>query len=283
MSTFDAIDLSALPAPAMVETISYEALLANRKAQMRKRLAGILPDWNPDLESDPIVAQLEESAYNEMLLRQRVNDGGHAVMLAYAGGSDLDHLAALFAVARLTGESDTAFRRRVQMALEGISTAGSVGGYVFHALSADARVKDVAVTSPAAGCVEITILSHEGSGTASDDLLAGVTTALSADTVRPLTDQIQVRAAAITLYQLDADLTIAAGPDASVVRQSALAAVTQVVAARHGLGVDVPLSALYAALHQPGVIRVTLHQPAADILCAPLTAAYCFGIRVGGA
>lgn len=101
-----------------------------------------------------------------MILRQRVNDATRATMLAYASGTDLDNRAADYDVQRLlitpadpdaippveaVWESDERLRYRCQMALEGLSVAGSRGAYVFHALSASPLVGDVAVDSPQPG------------------------------------------------------------------------------------------------------------------------------------
>lgn len=155
------VDLSLLAAPDVVEPLDFEILLAARKASFLQRypdLAAVI-----DLESEPAVKLLEEAAYLELLLRTRINEAAVAVMLAYATGSDLDHLAALYGVTRLvtdpgdpaavppvppTMETDAALRARTQMAPEGFSTAGPEGAYRFHALSADGQVLDVSVDSP---------------------------------------------------------------------------------------------------------------------------------------
>ncbi len=98
------IDLSRLPAPDVVEEIDFEAMLAERKAG----LLSLVPDDRRadvaaalELESEPITIVLQESVYREMYLRQRVNDAGRAVMLAFAMDGDLDQLAALLGVKRL--------------------------------------------------------------------------------------------------------------------------------------------------------------------------------------
>jgi phage-related baseplate assembly protein len=46
------------------------------------------------------------------------------------------------------------------------------------------------------------------------------------------------------------------------------------------MGYDVTLSGIYAALHQPGVQRVNLSSPSANITIADGEAAYCTGITV---
>ena len=86
------IDLSALDPPDLVETLDFEEVY-QRKLEHFKR---IYPDWTAALESDPVVKLLELAAYEEIRFRARVNDAGRAVLLAYATGADLEHLAALW-------------------------------------------------------------------------------------------------------------------------------------------------------------------------------------------
>ena len=154
MSTYAAIDLAGLAAPQVVETLDPEEILAAIKADVIERapeLEAVLA-----LESEPSVKLLEAAAWREYILRARINDAARAVMMAFAVGTDLDHLAALLGVGRLTGETDAEFRARTQLSLEGFTTAGPVGAYQFHAQSAHAEVKDVAVASPVPGTVAIT-------------------------------------------------------------------------------------------------------------------------------
>jgi phage-related baseplate assembly protein len=47
------------------------------------------------LESEPIVKLLQENAYREVILRQRINDAAKAVMLAYSTGADLDQFGGI--------------------------------------------------------------------------------------------------------------------------------------------------------------------------------------------
>ncbi|WP_209120838.1 baseplate assembly protein [Parasedimentitalea maritima] len=292
---FTAIDMSQLPAPNVVLPVSYEATLTAMLAELRARD----PIFDALVESDPAYKILEIAAYYKTLTDQRVNDGARAVMPAYATGSDLDQIAVRFGVERLVIdpgdpdalppvepvlESDEDFRRRMLLAFEGLSTAGPAGAYIFHALGADAEVADASVQSPAPGQVLVSILSRTGNGTADAELVANVTAVISADDVRPLTDQVTVQAATITDYAITATLTVLPGPDSTVVRQSAEDAAADFAAAQHRLGRDVTLSGLYAALHRPGVQNVTLTSPAADIVIGEAQAPYCTGIivTVGG-
>jgi phage-related baseplate assembly protein len=293
MSGYSAIDLSLLPVPDVVETLDYEVILAAMKADLAARapdLAAVLA-----LESEPLVKLLEVAAYREVLIRARVNDAAQAVTLARATGTDLDNLAALFGVARLvispgnpsavppvapTLESDADLRRRAQLALEGFSTAGPEGAYVFHALSADADVLDVSATSPSAGDVLVTVLSRTGSGTAPAPLLATVQAALNADDVRPLCDNVIVQSASIVSYAITATLFFYPGPDSAVVMAAAQAAATAYAAAQHRIGRDVTISGLHAALHQPGVQRVVLTSPSAALTIGSAQASWCTAITL---
>lgn len=297
MSGFSQINLSRLPAPKVIETVAFEDLLD----EMKSTAIAELPELEDvlQLESEPATKLLRVCAYHRMLDRLAFNDGAKACMLALATGSDLDGLGAFWGVARLVLqeadpnqvppvpqilEADADFRRRIQLSLEGHSTAGPRGAYVFWALSAGADVKDASVESPNPGEVLVSILSRSGDGTATPALLDTVTAALTADDVRPLTDQVTVQAATITTYQVTASLTLYPGPDEAVVLSAVEDAVNAYVDEHHRLGHDIRLSGLYAALHQPGVQAVTLTEPAADLVIGATEAAHCtaIAIAVGG-
>lgn len=152
--------------------------------------------------------------------------------------------------------------------------------YLYHALSASGQVKDAAVRSPAPGTVEVTVLSTLGDGTPATTLLTAVSNALNAEDVRPLCDQVSVIGAAVQTYAVTATITVGDGPDPAVIRSEALAAVQAYVADVHRIGRAVRRSGLFAALHRPGVIEVTLTAPAADIVPAVTGAAYCTGVTL---
>ena len=285
-TTFTAVDLSRLPAPAVIEALSYETVRQQMLDDLQARLGAAA--FDALVESDPAIAVIEVAAYREFLLRGRVNDAARAVMPAFATGADLDQLAALMGVARLlvaaadpaTGtaavwESDTDLRRRLVLAPEGYSVAGPEGAYIFHALSADADVLDASATSPSPGQVVVTVLSRLGDGAASAGLVAAIAAYLSAETRRPMTDQVTVQSAAIVDFTVDARLYTFAGPDASIVLAHAQAGLATYLAASHRLGRDVTLSGLYAALHVEGVQRVVLAQPTADLVLDRAQASWC--------
>lgn len=291
MSGFSAIDLTKLQAPDVIENLDYEIVLEQMISDLKERD----PAFNAILESDPVIKILEVAAYRETLLRARVNDASRAVMLSYAKGPDLDNLAAFFEVKRQvvdsgdmnaippvepTYESDERFRKRTQLSLEGHSTAGPVGSYIFHSLAASAMIKDVDVASPEPGKVVITILSQDADGIPDDEILQKVYQKLSAKDVRPLTDEVAVQRPEIINYQVSAKLYLYEGPDAQVVKDLAAQKLNEYVNQHHLLGNDITLSGLYAALHREGVQRVILEQPEADIVISNSEAPWCESMEV---
>lgn len=296
------IDLSQLPAPDIIETLDFEAILVERKAT----LISLFPAEEQDavarvlaLESEPLTKFMEENAYREVLLRQRVNEAARANMLAYAERGDLDVMAANNDTGRLeitpednstipptpaVMESDTDLRLRAQQAFEGLSVAGPVGAYEYHGRSADGRVADISVVSPSPSCVTITVLSREGDGTASPELLKVVDAALNAEDVRPVADRVTVQSAEIVTYEIGATLYVYPGPESEPIRQAADRKLASYISAQRRLGRDIRLSAIYAALHVEGVQRVELDAPLADLTLTKYQASHCikYRITIGG-
>jgi len=311
MTAFTQINLAQVAAPAIVEALDFETIFAEMLADLQARDSS----FSALVESDPAYKILEVAAYRELIIRQRVNDAARGVMLAHAVGTDLDNLAANFNVSRLlitpandatipptpaVYESDTDFRARVQLAFEGLSTAGPSGSYIFHGLGADGDVADIAVeavefhmsgstvvidsdahlVSPEPGNVAITVLSRTGDGTADANLLAKVDAAINNDSVRPLTDRVVIRSAAVVNYAVTATLTFYDGPSSATVLAAAAAALDAYIAAQRKIGYDVTRSGIFAALHQPGVQNVTLASPGADVTIDSDEVGYCTGITL---
>lgn len=278
-SAFTAIDLSQLPAPAVIEALDYEAILSEMLADLLARD----PAFTALTESDPAYKILEVAAYREFLMRKRVNDACHAVMLAYAKGGDLEQLAALWGVQRLlitpaddttipptsaVYESDEELRARVLLANESFSSAGSRGAYIFHALSASGDCKGVAVKSLTPGVVTVTVLSRTGDGVAPQETIDEVLAALTPDDVRPLCDTVLVKSATITHYAILATLYFAPGVGQAEATAAAQDSVNYYTETRRKLGVMVSVAGIFAALMQPGIENVIVTSPAADIVCS---------------
>ena len=276
ISSATAIDLAKLPPPAVVEQLDYEAIRTAMIVDFKTRW----PEFDALVESEPAIKLIESFAWRELVLRADFNDRARGLLLAYAEGSDLDHLASLFGVLRLvitpanaqTGtpailESDSDLRRRVLLAPDSYSVAGPESAYVFHALSADSQVRDASAITPAPGDVLVSIQARDGDGTAPPMLVAQVATLLASDGIRPLTDRVTVQSATIVPVAITARLFLYPGPDADLVRATALERLAAWIADAERLGRDVTRSAIIAALHVPGAVqRVELVAPAADIV-----------------
>lgn len=292
------VDLSKLPAPDVIEELDYETLLAERKA----KFLSLYPEserafWQARLalESEPITKLLQENAYLELILRARINHAARAVMLAFAKGTDLDHLGALMGVQRLLiqaedlsqeppqqaiYEEDERFRLRIQMSLEGRTTAGSRGSYLFHTLSTSPNIRDANISSPTPGTVLVTVLpalNYEG-----DDqtLLNAIKQKLNQEDIRPLTDTVEVAKAEQIAYQVTAELTMYPSAIESVSFAAAQSKLNAFVEKQYYLGKDITLSGIYAALHQEGVQNMHIIQPATDIVVDPKKVAYCTSINI---
>ena len=285
------IDLSKLPAPDVIDRLDYETILSAMQADLKARW----PDYSGE-PHDPVTKVLEVAALRELMLRQSHNEKASQIMLAYAKGSNLDALGALpwLQVARkvitpaddstipptpAVMEDDDSFRRRMLLAYNQLSTAGSAGSYRYHALSASDKVKDASVTSPAPGQVLVSILSTVGDGSADSSLIAEVDAALNAETVRPLTDAVTVQSAQIVTYTINATILTYPGASSQPVLDAVHASIERYTAEHHRIGLDITLSGVYAALHLDGVQKVEL-TGFSEIVCDETQAPYCTGITI---
>ncbi|EMM5103836.1 MULTISPECIES: baseplate assembly protein [Serratia] len=289
------IDLSQLPSPQIIEPLDFETILVDVKAVM---IAAFPADQQASvaaalsLESEPLNVIAQAMAYRELLLRRRINEGAAACMLSHAEGTDLDNLAANLDTERLTitpetdtsdavMESDEALRLRAQSAFEGMSVAGPSAAYEYFARSANGKVADARATSPAPAEVVIAILSTDGDGTASPELLAAVTAAVNDEEVRPLGDRVTVRSADIVDYSIDAELFLYPGPESEPIINAAMASLRGFLADNDKkIGRDVARSAISASLHVQGVQRVVLRSPSTDLQISDTQAARNIGYTV---
>ncbi|HCM9445147.1 TPA: baseplate J/gp47 family protein [Enterobacter bugandensis] len=294
-SSYDVINLSALAVPDAIVVPDAADIFTRWLARLRE----LDPEFDALVESDPAYKQGEINAYQLTLAFQRVNDAVRAVFLASARGADLDQIGAGFNVSRLVinpgdpdavppvdpvYEDDDAFRERIQLSWAQLNTAGARNAYRFHAKSADNDVLDADAYGPEThnrpGEVDVYVLSRTGNGEASPGLTEKVMSELSADEVRPLTDYVSVKSATIVSYAVTAELDIPDGPDAQTVLEHAISTLTSYTLLSHRINGLVPLSAIYAALQQPGVSRVRLISPVADLEAAAGQAPWCSEINV---
>ena len=256
----NAIELSRLAVPDVIETLDYDAIFK----QMETELVDAFPDYEV-LASDPAIKLLDIAATRELLLRQRINDAARSVMVAYATGTDLDHLGVLFGVQRGSGESDERYRLRIPLSLESHSMAGTMGAYEYQSLAASADVKDVYVTSSEPGVVDVFILPEQSADVSA--VYEAVNQHLNDEDVRPLTDLVKVHMVTPKSYSIDAQVFFHDGADRQAVGEKINIKLAEFIALHYKLGQEVPHSGLIDALHQAGVRKVKLLSPLDDVTC----------------
>lgn len=289
------IDLSQLPQPTIIEELDFETTLIEVKAVM---VAAYPTDQQVAviaalaLESEPLNVIAQAIAYRETLLRQRINEGAAASMLSHATGDDLDNIAANLDTERLViteatdtadavMERDEALRLRAQAAFEGMSVAGPSAAYEYFARSASGKVADAKASSPAPAEVVVAVLSTEGDGTASPELLAAVAEAVNDEDVRPIGDRVTVRSAEIVDYEIDVTLYLYPGPESEPIINAADASLQKLLKQNDKkISRDVARSAISAAVHVQGVQRVEVNSPPEDIKISDIQAARNIGYHI---
>lgn len=256
------IDLTAIAPPDVVEELDFEAIYQELLADFRR----LYPDWTASLESDPVVKLLELAAYREMLLRARINDAAQSNLLAFAGGGDLDHLAAFYGVGRQADELDDRLRLRVQLQIAALAGNGTRERYRAKAMEASAAVVDAAVLQPAAGSVDVALWIADVAEV--DSVLASVRAAFAVDDARTLGVPLTVRQALAKPISITATIYRESSAPVDLAQQLA-ASMPAALADYAQLGRDVPRSWLLAKLHVAGVSRVELSIPAGDVTMAP--------------
>lgn len=325
MSRFVSINLAWLPA-LDIPARDYDAIYAARIAELTARLAARGVTFNTgNVDGDPLSAVEQAGAYRELVILSARDDAIRALLLATSWGTFLDHIGAgqvppvqrkaLVALPRsyvygtdsvADWESDDAFRLRIQLGPEALSTCGSEGSYLFFSLSANG-VKMASVYGPMSfggtaanpfvglGEVHIPIVASPYTdtsgaavvdGTATADLCAAVASIVSPDERRPIGDFVTVLPATIVPYRIVATLTVGPGSDPGIVQAAAVKRLQAQANQQHRAGAAQLTQMLYGAAYVSDstganiVEKVTLVEPAADVNATPITpatpdSAYC--------
>ncbi|UOO82759.1 baseplate J/gp47 family protein [Uruburuella testudinis] len=182
-------------------------------------------------------------------------------------------------------ESDAAYRARIMLAPESYSVAGPVGAYEYWARAVSPAICAVHVghaldekNEEIGGTVAVTVLTK--TGMPSEELLAQVKTALSAERKRPLCDTVVVRAPTEVKYTLVAELVLLTGTNALDAKTAAEQAWAAYEAAKQEqLGSDIVQLDIQTALKVAGVYDVKLTSPASRVL-KPYEWAKCTSVRI---
>jgi|GEM_PF-94982 len=171
-------------------------------------------------------------------------------------------------------ETDDHYRERIQLAPNQFSVAGPSGAYRFFAIGVDPSIIDAQVVSPAPGQVTVYVLtgpiltqpaaSPNNAGIANSALLAEVLAALSADTVRPLTDTVAVDAVSEVDYTIAGTIELFSDADVTTVTAAVNEAAQQfAINLASRIQRDIVPEEIIAALGSvAGVYRCTLTSPA---------------------
>ncbi|WP_156851568.1 baseplate J/gp47 family protein [Bartonella refiksaydamii] len=263
-------EFEPLSLPQIIEELSVEAILEQKITRLTELFAAHHIPYNVEKTAyDPVVIQLQAAAYEELLLRQRMNEVARDNLLTFAHGTSLDHLGDFHGVTRLLDEDDARLRRRIRLSRQGHSTGGTTPRYQYFALSSDIHVKDAFVyrlgKSP---LIYVALFSDSPSGVADEALIAKVQAALDAPHVKMTNDNILVKSAAQRMIDISADFWLL--PDeGSFVLERAEQNLTAEWARAQRLGRDLSLSWILSRLMVEGVHHVNITQPCEDILVAP--------------
>lgn len=281
------VDFSQLPEPTLIQELDYESIFNERK----EKFIALYPvaeqnQWRTILnrESDPVVKVLQENAYLELLYRNKCNADARSLLLAYAEGPDLDHLALTeYGLMRLIVtpadnsvvppspaiyESDDRLKERCLLQYDGMNTAGSSNAYKFFTLTADGRVDGVKVHSDTDKPYLLDIIISQvdsQNGEATQELIDIVQAALDPEHVRPVCDRPIVKSSIAKPYQITARLFVGKNAEDSLLLEAANIRIQNYIQKARKNGQSIRLSALYAALHVDGINRVVIDAPAADI------------------
>ncbi len=264
------IDLSALPPPSLIRPLDPEPEISAFIADLGERL----PQWRGVFQGDPFVRACQSWAFRLMLEQQRHNEDGRSILLAFAQGADLDHIAATYyafaGIERAPGESDASFRRRIQLAPEAYSSAGTSGAYLFHALTVDpVAIVDADVWFPAPGYANVAIQ------TIHDDTTSQLAAELAARVDKRLREPRLQTSDVLAVGRLEAiDTAVIAtidvphGPDGALIEAEARRRFGLLKASVERPRRMLARSAVSAALHAGNVTRVRLGMPTEDIVPA---------------
>ena len=300
------VDFSQLPEPNLIQELDYESIFNERK----EKFIALYPateqnQWRTILnrESDPVVKVLQENAYLELLYRNKCNADARSLLLAYAEGSDLDHLALTeYGLIRLIVtpadnsvvppspaiyESDERLRERCLLSFDGMNTTGSANAYRYFALSADGRVDGIKVRSDDVNpyLLDIVITQVDSlNGEASAELITAVQKALDPDHVRPVCDRPTVKSSSATNYQIEAQLYVGKNAEDALLLEAANIRLDKYIKNAQKNGESIYRSAIFAALHVDGIQRVVITSPANDLVMDSYHHPFCIAktIAIGG-
>lgn len=287
----DTLDISRITVADVIPGLDNEVL---RKSWIdafvanwdQLRLADpTLPPYDvTTLETDPAVVVGEASSYVRVLERAVFDDRVRGLMLISAKGAALDLIGnTYYGVERMavdngdgtyTYELDDRYRSRLQYAPEaGLpygrvrarrGAAKTLGGYIFHAMTADLRVRAADAASLYPGNVTVSVYANAGENP--DLITESVRSWLSREDVKGATDILAVAPATVRVVPVSATLYALNGPDGGVLVGAADKAYKAMVASRSPFRAPLYLKAIDSSLQVPGVETTVRTYPTEDVL-----------------
>lgn len=164
--------------------------------------------------------------------------------------------------------TDEEFYELMRASQDSYSTAGPVGGYIYHAKRVSTEIGDVVPNSPTPGVVNIYVLMQDGAP-ASEEIKRAVYAACSENEARPFTDFVSVCDPKQVSYNIDLTYYIPNDTTLSAtgIQAAVQSAVDDFVAWQCGkLGRDINPSKLYQMLMEAGIKRLDLREPVFTVL-----------------
>lgn len=163
-------------------------------------------------------------------------------------------------------EDDEGLRGRIKLAPSTFSVAGSEDAYRFHAKSANGDIVDIQVLSSTPGTVNIYPLMT-GGALASPGVLSQIEEKVSGKKVRPLTDTVIVANPDVVDYDIEVNVTIVTGADASMVKNQIETSLGDYKEERkERLGLDVVVNKIRSICMTDGVYDVEVELPSIDLV-----------------
>jgi phage-related baseplate assembly protein len=254
------IDLSALPAPNVIEPLDAATILSKNMAKFQSLMPGATL-----LDSDPAVKVLQAGAYMELLLRARINDAARRRLLAFMSGGDIDQRAADDGLTRMAGESDDRFILRLQLAIAARAGNGTTEKYQLIAMSASSAVSSAIAKRITLGHVGVYLFLMPGADVAA--ALSAVQAALTDPGKATGGVDITVYVAVPRAIDIGATIYRSVGAPANLVA-SIEASIAPAFAALLQLGGGIAASWINALLHTTGVRRLENVIPQTDVILA---------------
>ena len=159
--------------------------------------------------------------------------------------------------------SDDAYYELMRASMDGYSTAGAKGGYIYHAKKVSPEIADVVPNSPMPGYVYIYVLMQDGT-IAGEEIKRAVLAACNQDKTRAMTDFVQMGDPELVPYDIDLTYYVPLGSavGAAQIEANVAAAIEEYIRwQKEKLGRDVNPSHLTRLVMQAGAKWVELRSP----------------------